>query len=266
MMKEMKYYASCSFGKDSLATVLLAHEHNEPLDGILYVELMFNEWTSAEHPLHRDFIHNVAIPRIKELTGIDTVVLRPKRDYKCWFFHNISRGPRKGEINGFPLLGRCSMCREKLETLDQAVRRLRKDGPVTEYVGIAPDEEDRLRRQHRDPLKVSLLEKYGCTEKDARALCEKYGLLSPVYSIDTRNGCWFCPAQPVRSLVALKRDYPVLYGHLLSLSDVPGCRQFKFRPFREIDREVEASLAEQTLFPPEECVGLNTADPFKTRL
>ena len=28
----MKYFASCSFGKDSVATVLLALEHNEPLD------------------------------------------------------------------------------------------------------------------------------------------------------------------------------------------------------------------------------------------
>ena len=27
-----KYIASCSFGKDSLATIILAHMHGEPLD------------------------------------------------------------------------------------------------------------------------------------------------------------------------------------------------------------------------------------------
>ena len=37
--KEKKYtlhIASCSFGKDSLATILLALEHGEPLDEAVY--------------------------------------------------------------------------------------------------------------------------------------------------------------------------------------------------------------------------------------
>ena len=31
-MNKMKYIASCSFGKDSIATVILAHINNEPID------------------------------------------------------------------------------------------------------------------------------------------------------------------------------------------------------------------------------------------
>lgn len=31
----MKYVAACSFGKDSIATVILAKEHNEPLDEVM---------------------------------------------------------------------------------------------------------------------------------------------------------------------------------------------------------------------------------------
>lgn len=34
----MKFIASCSFGKDSIATILLAIENNEPLDGAGKVE------------------------------------------------------------------------------------------------------------------------------------------------------------------------------------------------------------------------------------
>ena len=34
----MKYVASCSFGKDSLATILLALMHSEPLDEVVYCE------------------------------------------------------------------------------------------------------------------------------------------------------------------------------------------------------------------------------------
>lgn len=44
----MKYIASCSFGKDSLATVIVALEHGEPLDEVLYCEVMFDEQTSGE--------------------------------------------------------------------------------------------------------------------------------------------------------------------------------------------------------------------------
>lgn len=38
----MKYIASCSFGKDSIATILLAIENNEPLDGAVFSEVMFD--------------------------------------------------------------------------------------------------------------------------------------------------------------------------------------------------------------------------------
>lgn len=35
----MKYVACCSFGKDSLATVILAKRHNEPLDAVVYARV-----------------------------------------------------------------------------------------------------------------------------------------------------------------------------------------------------------------------------------
>ena len=40
--KPKMYIASCSFGKDSIATILLALEHNEPLDRVVFVEVMFD--------------------------------------------------------------------------------------------------------------------------------------------------------------------------------------------------------------------------------
>ena len=36
------YIASCSFGKDSIATILLALENNEPLDRAVFSEVMFD--------------------------------------------------------------------------------------------------------------------------------------------------------------------------------------------------------------------------------
>ena len=52
-----KYVASCSGGKDSVATLLLAAQHNEPLDAAVFSEVMFNQNTSGEVPEHRDFIY-----------------------------------------------------------------------------------------------------------------------------------------------------------------------------------------------------------------
>lgn len=70
----MKYFASCSFGKDSVATVLLALEHNEPLDEILFTEVMFDHARniSGEIPEHIDWIHSTAIPRFEAMGGKNT--------------------------------------------------------------------------------------------------------------------------------------------------------------------------------------------------
>lgn len=61
----MKYIASCSFGKDSLATILLAREHNEPLDGAVFVAVMFDHHfgISDEIPEHIEWMRNTDIPK-----------------------------------------------------------------------------------------------------------------------------------------------------------------------------------------------------------
>lgn len=59
---KIKRVISSSFGKDSMAQILLAHIHNEPIDEIIFVNVMFDESTSAEAPEHIEFVHNKAIP------------------------------------------------------------------------------------------------------------------------------------------------------------------------------------------------------------
>lgn len=88
----MKYFASCSFGKDSIATVLLALEHKEPLDGILFTEVMFDRARniSGEIPEHIDWIKNTAIPRLENM-GVKTHILHSDRDY-MYFFKNAVGG------------------------------------------------------------------------------------------------------------------------------------------------------------------------------
>ena len=85
---------------------------------------------------------------------------------------------------------------------------------------------------------VSLLEKYNCTEQDARELCEKAGLLSPVYAITDRGGCWFCPNAKRRELRHLYDHHPELWARMLELQALPGKATEKFnrtQQFSDID-------------------------------
>ena len=75
-----KHILSCSFGKDSIATALLALQHGEPLDELVYCEVMFSEEISGELPEHNRFIHETAIPYFEQ-RGIPTRVLRSEKTY-----------------------------------------------------------------------------------------------------------------------------------------------------------------------------------------
>lgn len=79
-MERPKFIASCSFGKDSLATILLAKEHGVPLDEAVYCEVMFDKGISGEVPEHRDFIYGRAIPALERM-GVKIIVLRSAKTY-----------------------------------------------------------------------------------------------------------------------------------------------------------------------------------------
>jgi len=97
----MKHILSCSFGKDSIATALLALQHGEPLDELVYCEVMFSEKISGELPEHSRFIHETAIPYFEQ-RGIPTRVLRSEKTYLSCFYHVVTRGRMKGRLSGFP--------------------------------------------------------------------------------------------------------------------------------------------------------------------
>lgn len=181
----MKYLVSCSFGKDSLATVILAKAYGLPIDAVVYARIMFDKNISAEPPEHEAFIHNVAIPTL-EKWGIKTIIVDSPVTFQDCFFRIRCRGENKGKIVGFPIPGRCDVLRDcKLPAIEKA-RALFKDEEVTWYLGIASDETVRLQRLKDN--QVSLLAKFGYTEKMAAYLCQWYGLYSPHYRIAKRGG------------------------------------------------------------------------------
>ena len=190
----MKYIASWSGGKDSTASIILAHEHNESLDLIIFSEVMFDENTSGELPEHIDFIKNKAIPKFEEW-GYEVKILHSNKTYLDCFYQvqRRSRIPERiGKRWGFPMTGKCminSQC--KIWQIKKFWKEIKE--PFIQYIGIAVDEPTRMERIVNSGNKVSLLEKYGYTEKMAFELCEKYDLLSPIYDFVPRGGLLVLP-------------------------------------------------------------------------
>ena len=214
----MRYLASCSFGKDSLAAILLAKKHGEPLDEAVYCEVMFDKTISGEVPEHRDFIYTKGIPALERM-GIKVTVLRGKKTYVDLFTGRITRGPKKGMLRSFPVCGKCYVQRDcKLRPILRYQKTLPPD--TVQYIGIAKDEQERLLRL--EGRQVSLLEKYNCTEQDAKELCRQAGLLSPIYQFTNRGGCWFCPNAKRKELRHLYDHHPELWARMLELQAVPG--------------------------------------------
>lgn len=216
----MKYIASWSGGKDSTASILLAHEHNDPLDLIIFSEVMFDENISGELPEHIDFIKNKAVP-IFESWGYETKILRSDKTYLDCFHHISTKGKRIGKKRGFPMAGKCLINRNcKMPPLIKFTNGIGE--PFTQYIGIAVDEPVRMNRIVNAGNKVSLLEKYRYTEQMAFDLCKKYGLLSPIYDFAPRGGCWFCPNARDVELRHLRNCHRDLWDKLLALENEPN--------------------------------------------
>lgn len=244
----VKYIASCSFGKDSLATILLCLKHGLPLDEVVYCEVMFDRSISGEVPEHRDFIYNRAIPFLKE-NGIKVVTLHSEMTFIQSFYRVCKRGKSSGMINAWPLCNRCCIQRDcKMPPLKAYQNSLGKD--VIRYVGIAYDEQDRLIRLEEGKT-ISLLEKYPITEHDAVELCKQAGLYSPIYQFASRNGCFFCPNAKMRELRHLYDHHPDLWGRLLECQKAPNKATELFNrdyTITEIDELFQAEDQQLCLF------------------
>lgn len=219
------YIASCSFGKDSMATILLAWLHNEPLDRIFFVEVMFDNANgiSGEIPEHIEWVRGFAIPYLRLLFGskVQIDLVRSEMDYMRVFTRKCTRSKRHpervGKPRGFLMQGKCLMNVEgKMKEIKRYYNQFPND--IVEYIGIAADEPQRMNSIDGEK-RISLLQKYEYTELDAWNLCKQFGLLSPGYKFSTRNGCWFCPNMRREQQCVFRKHHPELWDKLVQLNN-----------------------------------------------
>lgn len=216
----MKYIIGWSGGKDSTASVILAHIMKRPVSELVYCRVMFDEEISAEVPEHEQFLQEVAIPKITKDFGFNIVTVRSDKNYVELHNTPVSKGARKGCLRGSPVCFGCWVQRDlKVNPLERYRKAQPKDSKY--YVGIAKDEEARLMSLTKSN-KISLLAEYGFTEADALDLCKDYGLLSPIYEFAPRNGCFFCPNAKEKEFRHLRDHHRDLWDRMLELERMPG--------------------------------------------
>ena len=141
-----KYIAFCSFGKDSLAAIILRLEHNQPIDEIVYCCIMFNNKISAEFPEHENWIHNHAIPHLKNKYNLKTTIVQSDYTYTDYFFQVRQRGKFVGNIVGFPMMIG-AWCNDHLKL--NPIRKWQKQTEdYVAIVGIVADETKRIEKKN----------------------------------------------------------------------------------------------------------------------
>lgn len=156
-----RYIASVSFGKDSLAMVLLILERGLPLDEVVFYD------TGMEFKAIYDTRDRV-LPILYD-HGVKYTELRPPRPFLFDMLEKPVSSKKNGLHYGYSWCGGCARwgTANKTSALDKHAKAAGKN--VIQYIGIAADEQKRLQRL---PLyKVAPLAKFGFTEADALAYC-----------------------------------------------------------------------------------------------
>lgn len=154
-----RYIASVSFGKDSLAMVLLILERGLPLDEVVFYD------TGMEFKAIYDTRDRV-LPILYD-HGVKYTELRPPRPFLFDMLEKPVSSKKNGLHYGYSWCGGCARwgTANKTSALDKHAKAAGKN--VIQYIGIAADEQKRLQRL---PLyKVAPLAKFGFTEADALA-------------------------------------------------------------------------------------------------
>lgn len=208
-VKPKMHIASCSFGKDSLCSILLALEHGEPLDRVVFSEVMFDheKGISGEVPEHIEWVYNTAIPRLESM-GVKVDIVRSKLDYISLCNKVLKSGKKIGQKYGHQNCKPCYANSDlKIAPIRSYLSRMGKGYDVAQYVGIAIDEPIRLARLN-GTNKVSLLQKYDYTEQMAMKKCKEYNLLSPLYSMGCRGGVGFVSMPTLNDTYIFARTIP----------------------------------------------------------
>ena len=201
----MRYVANVSFGKDSLAMLLLLIEKGYPLDEVVFYD----------HGKEFNAIYNLRdkIKPLLESKGIIFTELKPTKSFDYRMFDHVKRNGKKG-------YGWCGgRCRWGTGYKTSALDKHSKNAHI--YVGIAVDETIRLAKEYGKNKSFPLAE-WNMTEADCLAYCYSKGYDwnengIELYSILSRVSCRICKNKNLRELKNIYIHLPELWQELRSI-------------------------------------------------
>ena len=187
VMANTYYVASCSGGKDSVAMVLRLINEKRPLTHVVFYDAGM-EFCAIYSVIE-------VVRRICEEHGVSFVYLKADSDFLMEMLVRPIASRKGGEHYGYDWCGGCCRWRtgDKVRSIEKFLLTL-SDGEITQYIGIAKDEPQRIRNEKG---KIYPLVEWGMTEADCLTYCRKNGIKwlegdIDLYDILKRVSCWCC--------------------------------------------------------------------------
>ena len=233
-----------SGGKDSTCAVMQHILRGDEAKVVCYIP-MFNEKIPLISKQHYEFILRTS--EYFESLGGKVYFAKDGLNYSQYVTHIAKSGKCKGQIFGFPIVGR-GMCGFKRDGKLRSLSLCNVGQYDYESIGIAYDEPKRHAQLNKDLR--SILCELRISEDDAVEFCKKNNLYSPHYSCigkkKMRDGCALCYNASQKEREAWFADYPEAIPLVMELQkivrekrpDRPPLRGYRY--FFEEEGEADA--------------------------
>lgn len=212
------HIASVSWGKDSLAMLLMLIERGYAPNEVVYYD------TGMEFQAIYDT--RDAMLATLDAHGIAYTELRPKNPMWWDMFCRPVRKRGTGDVHrrGYGWCG--GLCRWGTKAKISAIDRYARNKEAVQLVGIAADETERLGRANNSGH-VHPLAEWGVTEVEALAYCYAHGFEwmergVRLYDVLDRVSCWCCRNKNLKELRAIHDNLPEYWERLVAMEEVLG--------------------------------------------
>lgn len=216
-MRQHEWIVTWSGGKDSTATIILMHEQNIPIQEIIYVRMMYDDELPATLPVMTEFVDKAA--EVFREWGYKVTFIKSLKTAKEFAEKRYFRSKypalngKQWGITAF-VRAACNFTNCKIQTVESYMPK-----ECYQMIGYARDEYRRF--NNLGGKKQSILATMNIYEDEAFDICEKYGLLSPLYALGVkRDGCFFCPNSSPFEIELLKNQRPDLVEEIYRLVEM----------------------------------------------
>ena len=230
----MRYIANVSFGKDSLAMVLMLIEKGCPLD-----EVVFYDTGKEFQAIYR---LRDKVKQLLESKGIRFTQLEPDKSFDYRIFEHKTKSGKTG-------YGWCGgRCRWGTTYKVAALDRHGKGAYV--YIGIAADEHNRLQKDYGGAKSFPLVE-WNMTERDCLDYCYSQGFDwnengVELYDILDRVSCWCCRNKNLRELKGMYLHLPDYWEKLKEIQTLlPAPMKGEGKSVFDLEKRFESECASE---------------------